>query len=165
MQTLNLTPAQLNHLKQHGSLWVWMVMKEQPIEVGDSLAMPIRGIAARGYRPFRESDYPFRLGERVEYAVPKNGWKNDDNGLTCSPTVVFETEYATLTTSPEPRRLDSITEEEAEAAGTTPVVVDTDTGYGDMRLFAGAFKCEMLETHPDLTPSSYGWWFQIEKEN
>lgn len=198
-QTLNLTPQQLNHLKQHRSLWVWVPMKEQPIEVGGSLAMPIRGIAARGYRPFKESDYPFRLGDRVgikeatrvlsfgacvaevlylsdgdRKIIPDRGFPNRCGDVSADkmPNHAIRT-FATLATSPEPRRLDSITEDEAEAAGVE--MFDYERGSNDVvqvYLFSDSYpghdsaRSAMREhytsTHPDLTPSSYGWWFKLE---
>lgn len=162
MQTLNLTPSQLKHLKQHGIVWVWMPIngKTHLIE-SDDVETTVNQDALIIWKKNQDVVLdiiakPYRLGERVEFTVHKTGWKNDDNGITCSPTVVFDTEYATLTTSPEPVRLGDVTPKQWESMGVV------DEGYG-FAIEAAKLKLEEI-IYPGITPGSWGWVFTVKKE-
>lgn len=163
MQTLNLPQQQLKHLQRHGVLTVWVPMKEQPRYYRSGVEVPDDSAPCTAVWP----TIPYRLGERVEIAYEELQWRDCDCGESVQAMVPVRT-HATLTTSPEPRRLDSITEGEAVAAGwhpeTTGVPVFSRLLDRWTTVPVAGFACHIKETYPDITPSSYGWLFEITKE-
>lgn len=173
--TLNLSPAQIEHLNEHGTLTLWVPAEP---ERDHHKAIKLDG---KLYKPA-----PHRLGDRVgikeatrvlsfgacvaevlylsdgtRKIISDRGFPNRCGDVSADklPKHAIRT-YATLTTSPEPVRLGDVTEEQAVAMRYTR---DFQREREEVDSAYDKFLYSVMHDHPDLTPTSYGWLFTVKE--